>query len=316
MSAVGGQAYLAIVKADPGNPKAIPSTPTMQKVNFTSEDLTVGIQTRESNHIRPDRATTDIAQIGIEIGGGYDFEFQYENSLDDELLLAAIAAEQWTVGGDLDDIAKNGAFFQPFIVEKGHTDIAQYFRYLGMVLNEFSLSFPDQDAVTGRYSFVGMGDEVGSAPIVGASYTEQASTQVFSTVTHITEIAIDGVPLTDCAVQSMDVTMNNNANPKTGLGTFGACGVNLRRFQVGGTITMYLEDAANYARLKNGTAFSIAKTLEDAAGNTYKLTYPRVKLSSWNAPIADENEVFDNMAWSALYDETEECVVKLERAAA
>ena len=296
-SATGSQAYVAVIKQDPATPRAIPPTPVMQKVNFVSDDLGTAITTKTSDHIRDDRMTTDITTTGIAVGGGYEFEFQYENSLGDELLAGFLWAEEWVGNVDVDveggtlvqagsvldltaatdkpvlvlgqkikfsetleednskvftiieitgvdtyivepvpasevfllgvtadgSMIRNGKFYQPFFVERGHTDVSEYFKFLGMSCNVLALSFADQSDVTGSYQFTGLTAQVDPDVEAGATYEPVTDTPVFSTVTNMPTISIDGVIQEGCLIKEMSLEVNNNVTPKTGLGVFGAC---------------------------------------------------------------------------------------------
>jgi len=313
-SAAGSQSYMAIVKQNPLTPRTIPSTPVLQKVNFSKDDLGANITTKISDHIRDDRMTTDITTTGIAISGGYEFEFQYENSLLDGLLAAFLWADGWSVGGDLDEIVKNGSFYQPFYIERGHVDVDEYFKFIGMAPNTLSLSFADQSDVTGSYSFIGLDSKVEATKETGATYTSVATTPIFSTVTNIPEIKIDDVVQTTCSVKEMDLEINNNVTPKTGLGVFGACETKAHRLSITGKITMYFEDHTMYDRLLNGTAFSVSWTLLDADGNSYKFTLPKVKLDSDKINVEGVDEdIMDDASYVALADDASGCMIQIER---
>lgn len=313
-SATGSQAYLAIIKQDPATPRVIPTTPVLQKVNFVSDDLGTEITTKTSDHIRDDRMTSDITTTGFNVMGGYDFEFQFENSLLDELLASFLWADGWETGGTLDEYVKNGKFYQPYYIERGHTDVSEYFKFLGMAANVLTMSFADQSDVTGNYSFIGLTSQVDSIVETGATYTSAAVTPIFSTVTNIPEITIDGVAQTSCFIKEMDMEINNNVTPKTGLGVLGACETIPHRLSITGKITMFFEDSTMYDRLLAGTPFAVTWTLTDADANSYKFTLPRVKLDADTINVGGvDDEVMDDASYVALADETLGCMIMIER---
>lgn len=313
MTATGSQSYVAMVAQDPANPGTIPVTPVMQKVNFLSETLAAQIATKTSDHIRDDRMTTDITTTGFTVAGGYAFEFTYENSLADEMLAAALFGE-WSAGGTLTDILKNGKVYQPFFIERGHTDVDEYFKFIGMSCNTFNLDLSDQSDVTGDYGFIGLAAQVDQAIEAGATYTPVTQNRVYSTVTSIPEISIDGTPQDSCIVKSMTLALNNNITPKTGLGVLGACETNEKRLSITGAITMYFEDSVMYQRFLEGTPFSISFTLQDADGLTYIFTLPRVKLDADTVQTTGiDDDVMDNATYVALYDEATDCMLQIEK---
>ena len=312
---MGSQVYIAMVKQNPATPRVIPATPVMQKVNFKSDDLGDKISTKTSEHIRSDRATTDVTITGIETLGGYEFEFQYENSLLDELLLAFLWAEEWTEGGSLTSQAKNGSFYQPFFIERGHLGVSQYFKFIGMSANTLSLEFKDQSDVTGSYQFVGLTSKEEGAIETGATYTEQTDNPVFSCVTNMGDISIDGVAQDSCLVKEWTLEIDNQVTGKTGVGVMGACETNPHRMSITGDLSMYFTDMAMQTRLKNGTPFSFSWTMTDSLANVYKFTLPRVKLESNEIFVeGEDDDEMNNASYVATYDKVTGCMIMIEKS--
>jgi len=311
-SATGSRSYIAMIKQVPSTPRVIPTAPVMQKVNFVSDDLHQSVTTKVSSHIRSDRMTSDLTRTGYSVGGGYNFEFQFENSLADELLLGFLWCEEFTT-----NVAENGSFYQPFFIERGHTDIGQYFRFLGMACDKMTLNFADQAAVTGSFQFVGLESSIQQAVFLNATYTEPNDSPIFSTVYHIPEIAIDGTPLTSCLVKDMTMEINNNVTPKTGIGVLGACETLAHTFSVTGKITFYFEDESFYAKFLAGTAFSLGVSLLDENGDGYDILLPRCKIQAETVPVTGSDaDIMENVTYIALYDPTEECMIRVTKVVA
>lgn len=94
MGASSDRARLSFVKEASWG--VTPATPTLQKLNYVSEDINFAIKSRVSDSKRSDRMTPDIILTSAGTKGGFDFEFQGAMSgSDDILLLAALYAEKW-----------------------------------------------------------------------------------------------------------------------------------------------------------------------------------------------------------------------------
>jgi len=389
-SATGSQSYVAVIKQVPATPRTIPATPVMQKVNFASDDMGTEIPTKVSDHIRPDRMTTDITPVGYNVAGGYDFEFQFENSLNDEIIAGFLWTNAWStpiaaadleggaftlIGAILDltaatvkptiisgqklyienttasgandgiytltttgtntytvvpppaadetfgvgvtgtgSMIRNGVFYQPFFIERGHTDIDQYFKFIGMGCNVLSLEFADESDVVGSYQFMGLTSQVDAIVETGATYTAPATTPVFYTSLNIPSIAIDGVVQSGCLVKEMTLEINNNLAAKTGLGVLGACETKAHRLSVTGALTMYFEDATMYDRLLAGTAFSIDWIVQDVNGNGYAFSLPKVKLDADTINVTGvDDEVMDDATFVALADDVTNCMIQIDK---
>lgn len=386
-SAQGSQSYVALIKQVPATPRELPVTPVMQKVNFVSDDMCVQVTTKKSAHIRSDRMVSDLISTGISTNGGYAFEFQFENSLLDELLAAFLWTEAWSnigaaavvaaeggviVAGVLDmsaasetftnfvdgqfiklkgtagdgiyqlfetgtntysvtpdpgDVAvfpggataegsmiRNGVFYQPFFIERGHTDVTKFFRFLGMTANEFALNLADQSEVTGSFSFVGLESSIEDAIVSGATYTPPTSNQIFSTATHLSFVRLDGVNQGGCLIKDMDFTANNNVDDKTGHGVYGACSAAAKQLEVGGKITMYFEDETMQERLQNGTPFALSFCLEAESGHGYVFTFPRCKLSGNTVNVTGvDDDVMNDAEFESLADPVTSCAIQIDK---
>jgi Phage tail tube protein len=307
-TADGSRAYIAVIKQTPSTPFAIPANPVLQKVNFTKDDLMTKITTKESEHIRADRMLTDINRVGYEVEGGYEFEFQYENSLADELFLAFLWCQQYTA-----NVAKNGLFYQPFYIERGHTDIAQYFQFIGMAANVMTLDLPDQGPVTGSYKFLGLTSNLVQATVAGATYTDAQAGEVFSTVFHISELRVDNVVLASCVIKDMSLEINNNLTAKTGLGVLGACETKAHRLSVTGKMSLYLADHTYFARFKAGTAFSLSIKLLNTAGKGYTILLGRCKFNADDINVTGDEDVMENVGFTATYDSGTGSMIQVTR---
>lgn len=391
-SATGSESYIAIVKQDPSSPRVIPTNPTMQKVNFTEDSFNTNYKTKTSEHIRDDRMISDVNRTGVEINGGYKFEFQFGNSGEtDQFLLASLWCEEWSSidsvssvadieggiavasGSTIDlstatktpdsitdgqvvrisgsaendgfytlketvtpnvyttlpaltadetfgngvtidgEMARNGKFYQPFFVERGHTDVSEFFHFIGMAINKFSLELKDQTDVMGDFELVGLTSDI-TQTAVGAVYNDLPSTNVFSTAVDIPQIAIDGVVTESCVVKEMDFTIDNKVTQKTGLGVFGACETKPHSIMLSGSLSAYFESSVMFNRLKNGTPFSVSFVLLDPQGNGYSIKLPKVKLDSDKINVTGkDDDVMDDAAYTSVADPDTKCIIQIDR---
>ncbi len=313
MSATGANTYLAYVKAAAGNPSAIPPTPAMQKVNWSSIDMGTEIDTSVSENANGTRRNVGVAITGFNITGGYDFEMTFDNSTDD-MIMAAMLWGTWEDNLDGTFTLKDGAVYQPFFFERGHVDVSEYFQFMGMAANTWTMNISDGAPVTGNYQFVGLGSDVIQTPTPDATYTDATENPVISSITNIPIIRIDGVEQTGCIIKEFGVEVNNNVTPKTGVGTLGACATNPHRIEITGALTMYFEDSAMYQRLIAGTEFALEWQVIDNIGNEYLFTLPRVMLDADSIPVdGADADIMDDASYVALDDSVSGSVMTVVR---
>jgi len=381
----GANSFIAIVPADPQNPAEIP-TGDGEYVNFTSEDMGSGISSTQSNHIRPDRMTTDVTITGMEVSGGFSNELHFEQDADDKIIAAMLwaswqgimdtgaveisaenavinasagtidmsgcttipnniyhpgcmvrikgagdeanngvrawfyessnvwraeppfAADETLAAGATADTqyVKNASEYHPFFIERGHVDVDEYFQFMGMAANTWTIEVPDQELCTNSYSFIGLTSNVVQTPTF-SNYTGPSTNDSISSVTNIKEISLDGTPLQSCLVQSVSIEVNNNVAGNTGIGVFGACRTSPHKFEVTGALTMYFNSSEMYKKLLEGTEFSFAITFQDNDKNEYHIRMPRCKMSEDVINVeSGDDEVLDNATYSALADQETE----------
>jgi len=310
-TATGSDTYLAMIKQAPATPEIMPVTPLLQKIAYSSSDIGSQVVTTESANIKGNRRLADVTLTGFTVGGGIEAEMTYGASLDDELILNAIACEAWVA-----NVAVDGDFYQPLYMELSLTT-AQYLQYFGMVVDEWAMSYKDQALVTNTFSFVGLKETPAAVVSTGATYTDATDNPVFSTVSNVSNIEIDGVASGECDIKEWDINLTNNVTGKTGVGVLGACSTNAHSFRGTGSITMYFKDQTFKNKLKAGTPFSFGWTVTDANGNGYTFLLPKCKLNTDEIPISGtDDDIMDNAAFSILGDSVTDSAIKITRIVA
>lgn len=210
-------------------------------------------------------------------------------------------------------VCKNGVTERSFTIERGHADVEEFFLFTGMVVNEFTLAFEAEELVTGSYTFVGKSTSVDQAPH-GAAYIEPPTFPYMSAGFNVKNVQIDGMPIAACLLQSVEININNNVEPKSAVGAFEACDVSEGEFETSGEISLYFNDSSFYSKFVNSESFSLSFQLVDNEGNYYLFTLPKCKLSADTVNVEGKNtDVMDAAEYYAIYDETEGCTIRIDR---
>lgn len=208
---------------------------------------------------------------------------------------------------------RNGITPHSFTVERGHSDVGEYFLFPGMTVNEFSLSVVSEEIVTGSVSFVGKDASVAQAG-AGNTYVSPPITPFMSAAFNVAELLLDGSGIADCLLQSLTININNNVRGRTAVANFGFCSVADGEFSVGGDISLHFNDSSNWQKYRNNTAFSLSFVLYDNLGNAYVVELPRCKFSADNVNASAKNEdVTDEGAYYALVDSTGTYAIQITR---
>lgn len=283
-----------------------PATPVMQAMRFTDESLNFNIENTQSQESRDDRAVADTVQVSASGGGGVNFEFSAA-SFDD--MLEGALWDTWAT-----DVLKNGTVKKSYSIEKAMLDVDEFFTYTGMVVGNLGLTIRTGSIVTGNVSFLGKGCAL--AQLTGAqSVTAVNTNAVMNAMTNVGSIQEGGSALTGVYLQEIGFNINNNLRTinEIGSATLGAVGGGTS--EISGTLTAYFTSARLYDKFLAGTETSLTFTLSDDAGNSYAVLLPRVKFETDDVAHEGINtDLWENISWRALHDETEGCQIKITRS--
>lgn len=286
-----------------------PATPTFKTARVTGESLNFDNETLTSDEIRADRNVSDLIRVGTQASGGFDFELTY-GTFDD--FLASLFYGAWAT-----NVLKNGVVQSSLSMEKtfelGATD--GFFRYTGMIANSMSLKMEARQLVTGSFDLMGSGGTVATAIIAGATYTAATSTPPLSASVDFGTLTLGGV--TAPKVMGIDLSITNNLRAQPVVGSVGLAGIGSGRFEVSGTIRVYLEDTTAYALFLAGTASSLTFTLGTVTLNKYTITIPVIKFDTAKVVAGgNDQDVMAELTFKGLYDSGSSATVTVTRAVA
>lgn len=289
-----------------------PATPALQNLRYTGESLSFNQRSVTSDEIRSDRSTVDLVRVGAEVSGDINVEMSFESFQD--LLEGAFCSDFGAPVADVSTI-KNGTTLKSFTIQKHFQDLAVpiFQNFVGCRVGGLSLDFKSGSILTGSFSFMGLNATSGTSQIAGATFTNPgAGNQVMNAVTNLVEIKKDGVTMAT-KIKAMTLELNNNLRGQEAIGTLGNVGIALGRLEIMGNIELYFENATEYTAFLNATAFELSFKLLDADGNYYLFTMPNVKYEEGTINSGGlDQDLMVNGKWRALYDVTEDCMIKLE----
>ena len=245
---------------------------------------------------------TDQFSVGMEVGGGFDFEFSADtyNSLIDGAMMAAPALGVWKIGTE--DIS--------YTLEKEFTDLTanHFLQYSGERVGEFDIGFAFGEPVAGSFGMAGATVKSASISLVGAgSVAAPTTTRIMNAVSDLSGIIIDGVAFSGC-LSEVQLNINNNLRPAECIGSATPSDQILGTAEVTGSISAHLTDTTIQwytEQVINQTKFEIEFTITDGT-TTYKFHIPNARISG-DSPMAEgiNTDVMVEIEFLALYDETE-----------
>ena len=213
--------------------------------------------------------------------------------------------------GDVADITP-----QSFTLQQSFNDVQKHFLQNGMRAGTFSLDVSTGAIVTGSIAFQGKEtsvlatDKLGLAPYVAL---ETTATEVMNATTNVGNLTKNGAVLST-AVQSITMEGDASLRNQNAVGSKYPRGIGTGRFNLTGTLTAYFEDLSMYNHFLDHDTISIGWDFTDLDGNVYFYTIPAIKITSDPiSPTGIDEDVMEEMEWSALRDPQTACMLQVDR---
>lgn len=172
-----------------------------------------------------------------------------------------------------------GSTDKTFTIEKRFMDLAdKSLVYRGAAVDTFSVSMEYGAIAKGTFGFVATDYEAPVA-LVPSSVTAATDELAFNVSSDVGLIVVDGAVAPFC-IQSLNIELNNNAQPNTCIGTLAPTGYTLGTAQITVSMSAYLADS-NWSYIDNkidSTPISLLASIENADGGM-AFYLPSVQLS-------------------------------------
>ncbi|QJA43171.1 hypothetical protein [Phaeobacter phage MD18] len=204
-----------------------------------------------------------------------------------------------------------------FTIETAFNDIGQYMVQDGMVPGTFSLEVATGAIITGTIGFQGRATQLRQSTVLAdtGSYTVLSSQtgEVMNATTNVGEIEKDGSTF-GASIQSISLSGEANLRQQAAVGSKFAKGIGAGRFNLTGSMTVYFEDEKLFSDFINHETVSLSFAVTDLDGQSEIFTIPAIKFSQDQiAPGGIDQDVFDNVEWTAFRDPTTECMIQIDR---
>lgn len=203
-----------------------------------------------------------------------------------------------------------------FTVETAFNDVGQFMVQDGMVPGTFSLEIATGAIITGTIGFQGRATQLRQTTLLGAAPYDVLGAptgEVVNATTNVGTISKDGSTF-GASIQSISLSGEANLRQQAAVGSKFARGIGAGRFNLTGSMTVYFEDESLFSDFLNHETVSLSFPITDLDGQTYVFTLPAIKFSQDQiAPGGIDQDVFDNVEFTAFRDATTECMLQVDR---
>jgi len=196
----------------------------------------------------------------------------------------------------------NGVTQTSFTIEKQMADVTQVLSYKGMTPSKMSLKIASGSLTDGSFDFVGKSGVRGTATVLPGTLVASKTYDIHNGATGVGSLWEGTVPLTSTFIKTLTLDYDNALRPQQAIGQLPLVGVGSGTIAVKGSLEAYFADGALYDKFLSNAYTQIIVSSQDASGNGYVFTMPRVSLmnSKITAGAKDQDlmATFDFMALS------------------
>lgn len=186
------------------------------------------------------------------------------------------------------------------------------FYYRGCQISGMTFNFATGSILNGEMTVTGLTAQGTTTALSGETIDEVADYTLLNSVSSITSLRLEGLP-SNAFFSSLNLTVDNGANPQKGLAQLGARGIANFTLNITGTVELYFEDLSVYNIFKSSTGFLMSFTLEDGDGNIMVLTMPKVKFETLTEPVPGKDQfLMESGSIRALRDSVTNCMIQVD----
>lgn len=186
------------------------------------------------------------------------------------------------------------------------------FYYRGCQISGMTFNFATGSILNGEMTVTGLTAQGTTTALSGETIDEVADYTLLNSVSSITSLRLEGLP-SNAFFSSLNLTVDNGANPQKGLAQLGARGIANFTLNITGTVELYFEDLSVYNIFKSSTGFLMSFTLEDGDGNIMVLTMPKTKFETLTEPVPGKDQfLMESGSIRALRDSVTNCMIQVD----
>lgn len=284
-----------------------PNSPSMKKLIGLTFGESIGASMEEvrSNAIAGGRAVAEVRGGNFTISGSSGFELSYVNQEDVlEAVFGNVVKTADTPSVGLTKRVYKRGTLPSITIEKGFTDISQYFVYTGMKADKLSLSVNNTGLIAGSIDWVGQSSNAStsslgipsSAVLQTVLHSDAKVYQSFNNFTTESELK--------CNEFSFEITNTLDAESGRIVGYREIQSLTEGIGELTGTLKVQFENLTQYNLWKNETSFGLRIECGDIDTKGIEFKFPKCLLSGSADPkLESSGAVFLTFNFRAILDE-------------
>lgn len=257
----------------------------LKTLRFIEESIAHQKNASWSGEINPNGDRVLVMDISKSSAGAFTSELSYE-----DFVFWLPIAMRAGAGVTTEGVTKytNANVLKSLYLEKHFTDIGAFIGCHGLVVSELNLSLTANDLVKATFSLMGKQLTKQAATRGTGAITAPARDQAMRSGADVANILLDGAAF-PAAIQSLNLSINNNIRPKTELTKDSPTLYNFGTFDVSGTMRCYFPSMTLFDQMIAHTAKSLSFSISNTEGR-FGFRLPSIQLGSFTPPIGTLNQ--------------------------
>jgi hypothetical protein len=282
----------------------VPYASNYQTAKLVSHTINPNVETVVSQSIRADRHLSDQRMGNRSVRGSSVHELTYiaHDSFLEGAMFSTFSVATTDDAGIISGVGVTPSYFS---MEDGALDISTYRPFYDMVVSHARLDFGTGRNAIARATFdwVGLSGGDPASASIGGTAIAPPNRVPFDTFDAALYDNQPGTGTEMIEVTSLQIDINNNANPIFGVGQQTAIAVEYGRGLITGSLSMYYTQRARqtldrFLREINGY---LVWTITDPDNNTMEFRLPNVKFTGGDVPLANEQSRIITVPFAAMY---------------
>lgn len=272
----------------------------LQLLRYTTIASRQDKTTVESNEITTSREVADIIQTA-QLGGlefGVEMSYGFLDDIMDGLLGGA-----WTA-----NVLKVGTTRKSYTIERQFNDITRFLTHKGAIPNKLDMNISIGNIITGSVGFISK-TPVSAATTAGTGGPTAALTNTIMDPIASIQLIQEGGSGSVLGVTEVSMSLANGIISFDQLASVDPADIQLGEFTATGRLGCYFADATYLAKYLGHTQTSLIITVGGAANLKYAFFFPKIRLSTFDAPNQGKNnKIIQMFEWKAYKDATDTTV--------
>ena len=213
---------------------------------------------------------------------------------------------------------KNGATQQAFAMLRqfdadGDGTLDRFELFNEETVDSATLNLTNKGIITGTFGTVGVGSGDIADTILGTglsgtpTFAAATSNEVVDATNNVPWVSVAGA---EYAVQTINLSWNNNGLARSNVGQFLADGISAGDFRGSGSFTAYFDDFVEFNKALGGTASAFYFVAQDTSGNALVISLPRIRYGNPTLNGQDR-DVIASLPFQFEQDSTESLGIRI-----